>query len=394
MATLFLHLGLPKTGTSSVQSALQQSSDRLGRQGVHVPFGRHHRQRLAVYDLMGRRFPGDVEGDVAGSFDLLISEIRAHQAPVTVVSEELLSLARPPAIRKLISSFPDHEVHLVVSVRDLSRTICSSWQQQIYQGQSYAWPEFLAAVRDPSQGPTGAGVAFWLRQDPLTVLAPWRGHVPDERIHIVTVPKEGQPAGLLLERFATLLGAPPEALRLSRAAVNQSAGPVELETLRRLNSRLTDAGYQDQVIGPAVMARLGDRTSGRLTLPPEELPWVAERAEKIVDRAASSGLPCHRRPGGADPRGGPARDVGAAQRRRAARGDGADPHRPGDRVRPVPPQAAQGEGRRAATRARAQRLSSSGRSLGYRARLTAVRLADRNRLFAWLARRYLARGSR
>jgi hypothetical protein len=393
MATLFLHLGLPKTGTSSVQSALQQSSDRLGRQGVHVPFGRHHRQRLAVYDLMGRRFPGDVEGDVAGSFDLLISEIRAHQAPVTVVSEELLSLARPPAIRKLISSFPDHEVHLVVSVRDLSRTICSSWQQQIYQGQSYAWPEFLAAVRDPSQGPTGAGVAFWLRQDPLTVLAPWRGHVPDERIHIVTVPKEGQPPGLLLERFATLLGAPPEALRLSRAPVNQSAGPVELETLRRLNSRLTDAGYQDQVIGPAVMARLGDRTSGRLTLPPEELPWVAERAEKIVTELRAAGFPVTGDLEELTPEAGPpatseqpsdAELLAATERILTALATEFDQYR--RRLRK-----ARAVGSDAS---RAQRLSSSGRSLGYRARLTAVRLADRNRLFAWLARRYLARGSR
>lgn len=393
MATLFLHIGLPKTGTSSVQAALQSSASTLAEHGVQVPFGRHHRQRLAIYDLMGRRVPGDADESVAGSFDLLVSEIHAHPDPVTVISEELLSLARPASIRKLLSAFPDHDVHVVVSIRDLSRTICSSWQQQIFQGQTYTWSEFLSAVRDPAEGPTGAGVTFWLRQDPLRVLSPWRELVPDDHIHLVTVPADGQPAGLLLERFATLLAIPEKTLSLSKAPVNQSAGPTELEVLRRLNERLGTSQAHGQVVGPAVMSRLGDRTSGRLTLPPEELSWVQERANAMIAEIREAGFPVVGDLADLTPlAGGPADastspsdgELLAATERilTALAGEYGRNQRRLRRAKVIDTEATP-----------AQKLTSSGRALGYRARLTAVGMADRNRFFAWLARRYLARGS-
>ena len=43
MADVYLHVGLPKTGTTTLQAALDHHVDDLAEQGVLYPGGRHEK---------------------------------------------------------------------------------------------------------------------------------------------------------------------------------------------------------------------------------------------------------------------------------------------------------------------------------------------------------------
>jgi len=125
-----------------------------------------------------------------------------------------------------------------------------------------------------------------LRQDLVAITETWGALIPAERIHIVTLPPQGSPAGLLLERFAAVVRITPAALTEKPPWNNETVGPAATEVLRRLNELLGHKLNQRQyrrvvktVIAPAMARRLG---SPKFGLPPENNAWVAARAAEIV----------------------------------------------------------------------------------------------------------------
>ena len=400
MTRVFLHVGLAKTGTTSVQAALEQSQERYAGHGLCLPGGRHRTHRRAAYDLVGRRIEGD-EDPLAGSFRRLVEAVDACTAPRAVVSEELLALARPRHVQRLGRALGHHELELVVGVRDLGRTLLSSWQQEVVNAQTFGWRSFADAVRDPEQGSVRAGVAFWLRHDVLRVLDTWEQLVPRARVHLVTVPPAGAPGQLLLDRFASVVGVPAGVLRLDDPLRNTSLGAVELEVVRRLNTRLGGLPRRQYlaVVQRGMRPGLERPGSRRLTLPPEDLGWVAERGAEVVEQLQARGYQVHGDL--ADLRTSAALTTGADARRiddvtdeelLAASEDAlaalAQEHGAlfGRHRRVVGPVDAEATAR--------ERAASSLRALGFRARLAGLERADRTPVLAWAARTALRRTSR
>ena len=134
MADVHLHVGLPKTGTSTIQAALDARVTSLAEAGVLYPGGRHRAHRLAAYDLLGQRVRGDDADLVAGAFTRLVAEMASYPGRSIVVSDEELGLARPRHVRKLVRSLAHHRVHVVIGVRDMARTVVSAWQQDVVTG--------------------------------------------------------------------------------------------------------------------------------------------------------------------------------------------------------------------------------------------------------------------
>jgi hypothetical protein len=103
MADVFLHVGLYKTGTTTIQGALTATAEQLAAAGVLFPGG-HRAQRLAAYDLLGQRVGGELRGEAAGALGRLVDLVEAYDGPSVVVSEEELSLARPRQARRLVGA--------------------------------------------------------------------------------------------------------------------------------------------------------------------------------------------------------------------------------------------------------------------------------------------------
>jgi len=402
MTTVCAHIGLAKTGTTSLQYALQEHASSLAEHGVLFPGGTHARQTAAVYDLMGRKVKGEELSNVPGSFGRVVTEIDAWTGREAVLSQELLALARPKQVRHFFDALRSHEVIVVVTVRDLARAICSAWQQEIFQGHTYTWSQYMAALRGDGDSTASAGLSFWIRQDLTQVLSRWEEWVPRENIRIVTLPPTGQPHQLLFDRFAEVLGLPSGSLNPERDRRNPSLGAAELEALRRMNVSVDNEGgrpQHHQLLRAGVRERLCAEDSRPLTLPADELPWVTERAEAQIDQLKERGYMV----------------VGDLDDLRPSPPP-ADSRRPDDVTEPellaatahilqvivreygmawrryqrLQRQARSG-GEGGEDSGLADRMAHSSRSLGFRLRQATLDRAEHNRLVGWAAHKYQRR---
>jgi len=394
----YVHIGLGKTGTSTIQRSLTENQAALAELGIEVPGAGHGDARRAVYDLMGRRIGGADASDnarVAGAWAPYAASIVASPAPAVVFSEEMLALARPKQVRTLVSSLAPRRVVVIVTIRDLGRTIGSFWQQMLMMGRTETLPEFVAAVRDPTEG-AGAALGFWLRQDLARVLAAWETAVPASDIRIVTLPGPGQPPELLNDRFASVIGAPAGLLRSSRVKGNASVGVVEAEVVRRLNVAIGSHLTEQQRLQLMQTVRLGlvERSSTSITAPAAEADWIRSRAAEMVAALQARGYPL----------------VGSWDDLVPALGTDAPPVPEAELADATltaltAVSRSQAElwtrNRRLRRRARgvadsapATDLASRRRAAGFRLKARLLEKADTNRLLGWAARTYLKRTSR
>jgi hypothetical protein len=397
--TVYVHIGLAKTGTTSLQLTLQENAGGLADRGILYPGGTHGAQSVAVFDLVGRSMPGESYPRLAGAFDRVVREIDAWPGPAAVVSHELLALARPRQVQRLVTSLSGHRLVVVVTVRDLARALCSSYQQEVFQGSVETWGDYLRHVRDQR---AASGLSFWMRQDLTRVLRTWERVVPREDIVVVTVPPPSQPAGVLFERFEELLGLPPDWLASRRERRNGSLDRAELEVLRRLNDDIatkTGRSRRVQHVPEDLRGQVASTGSRPLRLPASDLSWVCARSASLVQELTEGG---YRIVG----------DVAELIPHEPATGSTTDDMSEAEllaatsrllRAVTIEHAALVRQHRRLRQRLRTEptehslavRLRYAGRTLGFRGRHTAVLLAGRSRPFAWLGQVYLRRtGSR
>jgi len=390
---VYIHVGLPKTGTTYLQQTLWESQQRLADDGVLVPGKTHQVQRRAFWDLLGRRLRGVEQAQVPGAWRELVDTVRAWTGREVLLSEEFLVNARPAHVRRIVRAFEPAEVHVVVTVRDLARVIGSMWQQELSKGHTWSWSEFVAAVRDPDQGPATAGVAFWLRQDLQKVLRTWESAVPPERIHVVVVPPAGSAPTRILDLFAAATDVDPRALTPAGKPGNPSVGVAETEVLRRLNEgvagKLNERQYLhmvNQAVKPVLRTRT---TSTRIRLPEAQRGWVTQRATEMIELLKNGRyhvvgeledlLPADDGTSGSDPDQVADRDLAEAA---VAALTATVEHYAAYWWRTKRRDQDAGAGRR-------DRLTSAGRALGYKAKVGALERADRNPLLGRAAKLYL-----
>src|SRR5688572_8309485 len=110
MRTLVLHIGYPKTATSSIQWCLHANRDRLRDRGVYYPltgqFLDHSHNRLAftLFENLHERF---TDADRDALFASLADEIDGCGCETVVLSSELLvrqldAFRRSPSVMNLL----------------------------------------------------------------------------------------------------------------------------------------------------------------------------------------------------------------------------------------------------------------------------------------------------
>ncbi|HYH33583.1 MAG TPA: hypothetical protein VD814_00380 [Nocardioides sp.] len=281
---LILHTGTMKSGTSFLQNVLAANKARLADEhGILFPGRRWRQQVSAVQDLIERGGPGQPPLEPDGPWETLAAEVRDWPGDA-VVSMEFLGPRREPKIRRILQSFPDHDLQVVMTARDLARQVPAMWQESVQNAAVTTWPDFLAAVRDTPEGP-GPGRWFWNHQGIAAMYSRWQDVVGRDHLTLVTVPPPGSPAGLLWERFAGLLGVDPAGCSLDVRA-NPSIGVASALVLRDLNERLAadpldKRDYQRVVKAALGKQALASRKAEEPGLGMDE-PWVAPLAETEV----------------------------------------------------------------------------------------------------------------
>ncbi len=286
-ALVYVHIGLHKTGTTYLQNVLRANREGLRERLVEFPSGPGApSQSFAVLDLLGRGPRRVADRRIEGAWDALVAAVNSCGFPTAVISEERLSLGTPGDIRRCVRAFPDSEVHLVVTARDLGRVVVSQWQETVKNDQTWAWREYFDAVKDPSQADERPASQFWDRQDLPAICARWDKEVPPERLHLVTVPPSGSPPDLLLTRFGSVFGVEADELGERPAWTNETVGAAASEILRRLNERLgrrLNQRQYDKVVKTTLTRLLAEHTPrDKVSVPAHEREWVTSRAAEMV----------------------------------------------------------------------------------------------------------------
>lgn len=284
MTRVYLHIGLQKTGTSYLQNVCWGSVDRLRDSGLTlVPDGRIETFWLAL-DVRERVDPAHDGDRVARSLSLLPEQLDAVTSPAALISHETLAQASPEQIERLLAACAGHEVHVVLTARDIARQVPSLWQEALKAGRTDTLDGYVGALRSATRRTD----MDWKRLDLSAVLRRWARFVPAERIHVVTVPGAEGPRSALLERYCAVLGVAGDDLdAASSGPGNPALGVAEAEVLRRVND-LLPADYRRRVpygeVGKRYFAMgvLARSDSGRARLSGEHEQWCREVAEESV----------------------------------------------------------------------------------------------------------------
>jgi hypothetical protein len=236
---VFLHIGLPKTGTTYLQTVMWADRPRMRAQGVLLP-GRERRDHLWSTRII-REDPNldTYEERVRESWEVLKAEIAGWDG-TALVSHEFFAGAATEQAARMVAELTPAEVHLVVTAREPVGLYSGGWQESLKNRDSRTMAAFAEA--EVSESPMS--VWNWRTLDLRLVLERWAPTVPAERVHVLPLPPPGSPRELLWQRFAGLVGLEPDSFDLSPTFPNESMGVAEAETLRRINDHLKDEDFE------------------------------------------------------------------------------------------------------------------------------------------------------
>lgn len=294
---VYLHVGLPKSGTSYLQAVFAENKDRLReRSGILYPGATWGDQVLATRDLLNANPHGTRESAVAGAWQRLVDEMHAFDGD-SLVSMEWLSSAEPVHVRRLVETLAPSQVEVVVTVRDLGRTIPAAWQEFMQNWEQWTWDEFLGAVTSDTPRATPAGNMFWSQQDLGRLLVIWTEVLPPEQIHVVPVGQAGATAADLWLRFASVMSVDGTAFDTSGRGSNESLGLESAELMLRLNRVSRTGGLDWPVYNEMFKNALAKRglskrkhRERRLYLPAGLEPWVQARTAEHLRAIETSGV--------------------------------------------------------------------------------------------------------
>ncbi|NPD05581.1 hypothetical protein HN031_12885 [Nocardioides sp. zg-1308] len=280
----FLHVGTAKSGTTYLHDLWWQHRETLRHRGLLLPGAvmRDHFVAAAVVKGMDA-LVSRLDEEQLRTWDRLL-ERSGEWSDDVLISHEHFSDSPPEAAAGALDRLAAvaDEVHLVLTVRDLGRVLPSAWQQRVKQGARQPFGRFLGSAR------RGDGEQkFWRYQDVPAILDRWTVGLPDERVHLVTVPPSGAPRDELWRRAGTVLGVEVTDLDTVPRLPNDSIGIVEAELLRRVNDRfprerrsLDVTRYRKGAFTRDVLA--GSAPAEPFVLPAKHHDWVRERAEAMV----------------------------------------------------------------------------------------------------------------
>lgn len=227
---VYLHLGVPKSGTTYLQTIMWSNRRLLRERGWLYPGSKRMDHYHAAHEVRGGR---SRLAENAGAWDRLVGEANAWEGQA-LISHEFFSLAKAGQARRALGDL-EGEVHLVLTVRDYVRQFAAAWQEALKMGSPLGLDEFLdAAMRRELPGAWS-----WNSQDVPAILRRWSADLPPERVHVVTVPPPGGPRDALWTRWCEALELDAAGLDLEGSFGNESLGVDQVAVLQRVVPHLS-----------------------------------------------------------------------------------------------------------------------------------------------------------
>ncbi len=291
-----LHIGVHKTGSTSLQAALADARGDLAAAGVLYPGSRTAHHGAAIFALGKAWGWRDRGGAVpsSGAFDRLVASATAAPGRVIISSEHFCE-ADDAAASRIVERLGDDRTEVVIVLRNLADLLPSSWQQYLKYGVRATYPDWLRNTFEPPSERT-ISPSFWKRNDHGALVERWTRVAGPERVTVIVLEQVDRSA--VFRTFAQLLGIDEEVL-VSRMGLtsNRSMTAQEAELLRRLNVELRHAlswsEYERLIRAGAVVGLVEGRTPDahepRVHTPDWALDAAAVRGAASVRRIQAAG---------------------------------------------------------------------------------------------------------
>lgn len=284
---VFFHVGLPKTGTTYLQTILWNNRDELRRQGVLLP-GFGPRQHLWASGAVREDPKLDRRGPRARhAWGVLRDQVNGWDG-TAVISHEFFAGATEQQAARAMADLAGAEVHVVVTARDTVSLVTARWQEFVKNGSR------LPIDGYPAREETSPHNEWdWGSMDLADVLRRWGATIPPERVHVLTLPRPDEPRDTLWRRFAGLLGVDASTCDASTSQVNESLGVVEVELLRRVNADLQGFGRAVDrgtwIRGYLAQGKLVPRRGEKFWPSADRVAQLRERGDRVADFVQAQG---------------------------------------------------------------------------------------------------------
>ena len=285
---VWIHVGLPKTGTTYLQGLLWGNRAEVQKAGLLLPGTQTMHAHASAYVRERHLQRGNARA-VERGWRRFVDQVN-HASGDVLLTHELLAPVPAERAEHAIAALGGDETHIVITARDLARQIRSGWQQRVKQGETLPLAEFTDEV--VHRGP-GAG-SFWQMQDPVDVAARWGVTLGADRVHVVTLPPSGSDPTLLWRRFAGLVDIDPDCLVPAGSGANESIGRVGVELLRRINEQRGDRfpvrgnhRWIRGLLANEILAARDDKE--QFALDPSVHDWVLNEARTMVAELRKQG---------------------------------------------------------------------------------------------------------
>jgi hypothetical protein len=288
--TRLVHVGPHKTGTTAVQNALWNARPRLHAQGVHHA-GRAPNPSNAVRAVTAQSSPYDVDKPPSmRNWQDLVREIRNASAPRLVVSSEFFAWAEGAQIEAIVRDLDPDRIRIVVTLRPLLRVMPSMWQQNVQQGRTGAFEDWVRQTLEDPERP------FWTLERHDKLIQRWVAAVGVDRVTGIVA--DDRDHGVVMRGFETLLGLRNGTLVVERQLTNRSLTMAEAEAVRAFNVAFKERGLPRDLHARTMRFGAAQLLKRRVP-PPEErgvmlpgwaYPEVARVQHEIVEGVRASGI--------------------------------------------------------------------------------------------------------
>lgn len=278
LGTRLLHVGPPKTGTTSLQLALHRSRKPLAEQGVYLPSPEVN-PKDAVWG--GIDF-NSTDAHVAKWGELVKAAADTGDRRA-VISSEFFADADDEHAKSVVQELGGPTVHVVITLRPLVKVLPSWWQQFVQIGMAEQYDHWL----DMTLNGNGRNNLSWRwerQQRHVEFLDRWIAAAGAENVSVVVVDDTDHER--ILRDFEALLGLSAGVLPLPKMGTNRSLTAPEIEFVRQCfeefkKKNLPREHYRKYVVRGAVPRMKNQRTPDKSESKVVTPLWAQEKAVEL-----------------------------------------------------------------------------------------------------------------
>jgi hypothetical protein len=285
---VLLHIGPHKTGTTTVQSAFHNRRKRLLAQNVRYA-GRIRQVYREARTIVGSDgVPGRRPPDMK-VWDALVTEVVEAEEPRVVVSSEAFAGADDDIAARVIRELgKGRALHVVVTLRPLTKILPSQWQQFVQNGRRTRYDDWLNEIFTKEGERIGT---FWRRHDHGALVRRWSAAAGPGNLTVVVADENDR--DMVIRTFERFIAVTPGTLQPRPSDVNRSLTMSEIELVRQVNRIIRDEPWATTSLAQVIKDGVSDGM-GRKRRPGPDEPqittprWALERAAGIAQESVDT----------------------------------------------------------------------------------------------------------